>query len=484
MSSPTPAPLEHAAVISKPAAVARTRHWLWATLFTTAVLVLALTVLAAADFPRYGEDSYYYRELALGNWARVNQPFSARFLQPVIVHFVSGRLGCTVDPVFCAMALLALTGFLLTMAVLYGRLGISPLLLLPAAFCASSVRTLQLAIMPEQFYTLLLGVFFLLLAGGYELAAAVGLVVLFCERESTILLSASIFGVLWWTRRLLEPTQFRRSFLLPAAATLVGVLISRQVSSHAAGNIHHINSFVYLLVKAPYNFLKNVLGLEIWTNTLAELDPKYDCLFKMNLPLGLHLGGIHAIGIAEITPIFPCYWIYGSLSTFGVLLTVIVREVWIARLDQSQKTGLHRLIGPFERVLGPQPAFIQIAAVYGLLSFGLVPLLGSATARYIYYAWPAFWLLGMYLFSTRYWPALRQPRHRTTALALLLVHLALVWPIPSTWFGAWVQPSAFVSVINAALLQVIAWNLLGRVQSTQPVAAAAVPDTISRVALS
>src|SRR6185437_16690581 len=108
------------------------------------------------------------------------------------------------------------------------------------------------------------------------------------------------------------------SAALLAVAVAAGFIVNRRVSSHSAPNVHNISPLAYLLGKPPYNFCKNVLGIEPWTNTLFRTLGTSP-MVKFDLPPRLRLGEIRQVGIADISIRFPSHWILFSLTTFGVL---------------------------------------------------------------------------------------------------------------------------------------------------------------------
>ena len=279
----------------------RPSAWLTTVAVVVFVTAILLALARAAGFPDTGEDSDEYRTLALGQWSAVHQPFSARFLHPMLVRLLTRLTHASVDSTFSAVAVVCLPLTVLALAVLSRRARMPVLLLIPATITAAFVGTVRLTYMPDLFYTLLLAGFLLLLAADQFALAAVGVVVLFCARESTLLLglTAAATAVLALPR-----PAGRRVAAGFVAATVAGSLLNRYVSGLSAANVHNVSGLTYMLAKVPYNFTKNVLGIQVWTNTLTHTQGD-NPMFRHALPRRLRLGGVNEVGISEISVAFP-----------------------------------------------------------------------------------------------------------------------------------------------------------------------------------
>jgi hypothetical protein len=458
--SQIPSPTAH-----KPAFSAAGRSSWSLTIGVVVMLSAALLGLAfLLGFPDMGEDSYSYRALALGQWAQVHQPFSARFLHPVLVQGLAHLTHRPVDTIFLAVDVVCVPVTVFALATLLRRLAIPVLLLVPAVLGASLVQSIQLAFMPDLFYTLLLSGFLILLAEDQIGLAAGGVVVLFCARESTLVLGA----VLVVLGRRAFPRRGGRLASLFAVATLVGFLLNRHVTNMSAGNMHHITGLTYMLGKVPYNFTKNILGIQVWFNTLIQTQGNHP-MVRYSLPHRLQMGGISEVGISEISPLFPLRWLLSSACTFGVLLTVLLHAGRRAWIEAGPRPWLARARRVFALLAADQPFVLRVAGAYGIISFILVPVLGTATHRYVYYAWPAFWLTALALFVRNYLPesapALARAGH--LLIALLVVHAVLIWlpVVPTPGMGPVLAVGGALGV--AVILHIIAFTLLARLLTRQ-----------------
>ena len=85
------------------------------------------------------------------------------------------------------------------------------------------------------------------------------------------------------------------------------MLIGRHVTKDAAPNVHQMNGAAYMLGKILYNFCRNILGVQFWTNTLEHSLGKP--MYQMQLPPRLRIGAITQIGIYEMSPRLPAQWV-------------------------------------------------------------------------------------------------------------------------------------------------------------------------------
>ncbi|HSV14352.1 MAG TPA: hypothetical protein VLI90_08840 [Tepidisphaeraceae bacterium] len=432
------------------------------------VLACAPVLLVALMYiPDLGDDTLDYLHMMNHEWDKVVQPFSARFLHPWLVSTATHASGTSLQTTAIVIDLAAFVGSVLALIILFRRLRLPVMWLPPLMFSYAVVHTVSIIYMPDQFYTALLSVFLLALAFEQLAIAALLIIVLFCARESTLVLGLVAAGVFAWRARRrsapLDRSAARREYtwaVLFFAATIAGFLVNRYGSNHAS-NVHHINPLLYLAVKAPYNFVKNILGVQIWTNTFVATQGDHP-IYRWPLPRRLHLGGIDTIGISDMSPVYPLNWLISIISTFGVMLTVVLQS--IARRAQAfrNQNPLRRVSSAFGALLRGEPFVVQFAGAYGIINFLLVPLLGSAVHRYIYYAWPGFWIFAPVLLARRY--DIFTAAARPALWTLLVIHLALAWSRSVQLL--WPDSSLFTLAVLAAVvvLQVFAWRLLARLE--------------------
>jgi hypothetical protein len=219
----------------------------------------------------------------------------------------------------------------------------------------------------DLFYTALCALFFLALRANWWFALPI-IFLLFVTRESTVVLVVVLVAVTAWRR------QWAWCFSALAVG-LAGMGVESTLVRHALPNHHGISVVLLDVLKIPYNFAFNVLGLEFWTNDNAATNAAP--VWVANLPAWLPLGNIHQVGFSGFFWDWPVRTMVLLSSAFGILPLVVIR---------SARQWRRALEGRFD---------VAVACVYGSLMFVLAPLQGTAPARYILYAWPLFLLFGV-----------------------------------------------------------------------------------------
>jgi hypothetical protein len=244
------------------------------------------------------------------------------------------------------------------------------------------------------------------------------------------------------------------------AATVAGFLVNRHVANKFA-NVHHVNPLLYLLAKAPYNFVKNILGIRIWTNTLIHTQGEHP-IVKWPLPARFRVGEITEVGIGWISVFYPAEWILSIIAAFGAALTVLVHASMKAgkSIVPARAWWPVRLFRGFASLTRGQSIMMRIAVVYGVVSLIIVPLLGADIYRYVYYAWPALWLFAPVILVRRY--ELTGAANRATVALLLIAHQALCWMCVVQGSIALDARNTLLLLVIAIALQVCCWRCLDR----------------------
>src|SRR5205814_709271 len=126
----------------------------------------------------------------------------------------------------------------------------------------------------------------------------------------------------------------------------------------------------YLFLKVPYNFLRNVLGIFVWTNTVP-----YAPRWSVELPRWLQFGKIREIGLVTAGFDGPSVVLRAWLTSFGIAPVMLLTILRRARKRINW------------------PTWLRIAWVYGWAMFFLAPCFGHSIDRLVSYAWPAFWIV-------------------------------------------------------------------------------------------
>ena len=400
--------------------------------FVSGILLVAVVVgmTAWVDCPySFNIDSRHYIDIAEGRMHLVNKPFSNRFLHPIVAGTIAKVTHLSTETSFLLIGILSLLVLLTAVFSVAKVDNLSPAAVIAFLLTPFLVRLFQQYYLPDMFYAAILGLFFLCW-GQYKLWwTLVLLFLLYITRESTILLSLTVALISvhkrWW-----------RMLLGIIIATSLAIIVSNYVSSFGQLNIHATSDSVYLFGKIPFNFLKNILGIVLWTNTLAANNPTVfynTSLLIVTLPSWLHMGAIHSIGVYTFAPLIAFNTISTLLTTFGALPVLVLLD--FARYRRSMLNS-HNTSPIMLPALG-----------YGLLSFFVGTSIGATVGRLVGYGWPAFWIASPLL--------LGQYHHCDNRffLRFLSYHTAICWfPFFLAKIGLQEMPLIIISICLAVVL--------------------------------
>ncbi len=306
----------------------------------------------------FDSDSGFYLSMSLGEFDGINAPFRQRVLQPILAGGLNVILGYGVGHFIIAIGSLgALVSGIWWLLKKYHVPNIWAI----AGFAGIWVPVLTTEIFLPDFLAAALFVAVLIFIQKKQWGAVT---LLFCPlvmiRES-YLIAGLILLVL-----MLRKKQFIDGILMFSSG-LVGYLIAMWMSA-GASNTHGLGGVAYLLMKMPFNFIKNMFGLPIWTNTLAEhftLAP----IWKMELPNWLQVGGINQIGLTA--------W-QGDWMALNWLLVLCSFGLFNMLLLVNRKVLLQN----------DSNLFIRFVILYGGVTLVIAPLSGASVQRLYPYAWP------------------------------------------------------------------------------------------------
>ncbi|HEY3862488.1 MAG TPA: hypothetical protein VGO59_11410 [Verrucomicrobiae bacterium] len=309
-------------------------------------------------------DDQSYRAMAEGKSSQVPSPFTKRAFYPWLCRVVS-RCAKLSTPVTCMMLNCAAWGLLAySLAALLEETAGLPWLSAIFLLTPVPLESLLLGYMPELFHMALLALFFLLLLRRRQQWALAILFLAFITRESTLVLCLVCAWIAWarGERRLAWG-----SLLALVAGTAAGAWFVRL----GAPNLHHLPDSAYLVFKVGYNFLQNVLGIALWSNSMvpARSAPS----ITWTLPHFLQLGLVREVGLSFQWR-FPVDTLVALLTVFGVAPLVFPRT-WKNR-----------------RAFRELPVAIQVAFGFGAISYLLGPALGAAIFRLPTAGWPLVWI--------------------------------------------------------------------------------------------
>lgn len=363
-------------------------------LFSAAVALVLSGALALAFrpsvYPPYDEGRTYV-DMAHGDYSHVYSYYSGRVLHPLAAGVLARVSHMRIDAaLFIRLSMISLVGLFFLVAIEYALdyrfAGALWLFVLVTATVVDAYRNYY---WHDLFYAALCALFFLALRASPWLALPV-MFLLYMTRESTVVLVVALVMV----------AAFRRRWGLCFAAAVVGFLAMRLDAALVARSLPNnegVSMPLLDFLRIPYNFMRNICGVELWVNTIAAtaLPP----IRTMAVPSWLHIGHIREVGYSGFYWEGPARTVLTFLTSFGILPLLAVRGVC--------RSGWSVLRERLD---------IVTALVYGGLSFALAPLVGGQPERYILYAWPAFWLFGVGALND----AFRSPQKRIEILTLSL----------------------------------------------------------------
>jgi hypothetical protein len=361
-------------------------------------LVLALSAVAVCcavairtdnlRYPFIIPDGNAYTSIARGDISHVMQPFVSRQLGAKVAGAAARLLHWTVEQAFFLQAILAL---LFTLSILYAIAlkTLAPrwmlLAIAVAPFWGPQVQNFTL---PDAWYSALIAVLLVLLLLDRLGAAALMMFPLMLSRESTSL-TLVCFLIASWSR-----LRWRDRLAAVGAAGAGSWVV------------------VYLLLKVPWNFLRNVLGVEPWSNLNQDICevPRYT--------LPLHIGSMTAIGVCGLATLPVQMVLVAIFYNFG-MLPLLVGVLWWRHRKQQGRTVLLRFV-----------------LLYGAISFLLGPMLGTWIIHLLSYGWPLF-CVGLPLLMDEF-PGLPVAGPRAAAgLGFFGLHLfacSLQWDFGKIWY--------------------------------------------------
>jgi hypothetical protein len=389
---------------------------------TLAACLAFVAVLAAGyDVPRTVSDSEYYQDLAQGKASLVPAPFSQRVLFPDIARTLHAfRLNFRTA--FVVIAVVGLVGLFTAIAYLLSDVTIWAIpLLLATPFV---ILTFREAYLPDRAYAAMLAGFLVLLKNfPQRWWTPLALIPMFATRETTLLV-ASVLAVLAWRRR------DRLMAATTLAATTVGLIIEQIAARAGRPSFFHVGGLTYLVAKLPYNFMKNIVGVPLWTTGSSTTCTPHA---TWSLPHLLQKGDIHAVGLCTFTPESPLTALAMWLTLFGIAPTVVTLLLYRHRMRR--------------------PVWLELAIWSGIIAFAAAPLLGSSVRRLIGYGWPAFILGFAVLLSAR----LTDRR----VIWFFALSFAVAWIPPLVGvFAAGTTSAAIVILLAAPAHVVAAWRLV------------------------
>lgn len=365
------------------------------------VSFVAIFLLALPSIPDRLGDSEHYLNIAHG--MQVPKPFSNRILLPLVARSLSQLTHADVETCFLTLALFIYVAILLSLSIFANLLKMNRLLLAGFWIVPSLAATLAQVYSPDLASVLWILVISLAIAADLPILAALLFIPAIMTRETNVLFGALTIVLFVSQRRY-------RAAATTAAAMAVGFWLAAKLSLGALGNVHEMNSVLYMLLKVPVNFISNLLGIAFWTDTYHQWCAKPSA--SIPLPTFLHFGNMTRLGVCSIDGEALISGWLPYFSVFGIgtgLMSALCSRV----------ISMRRQI----------PGVILLAFGYGILMFIIGPMSGKAVLRLTFYGWPAF-LIALPYFLGRF-----VSFDRSTLRLLVVLHVLCLCTAVSVLIG-------------------------------------------------
>ncbi len=395
-------------------------RWIAATLAATLCFLRALDRMVVYPSPFFAADASFYLDIARGNIAQVVQPFASRQLGALAVTAITHLLHCSIERGFLiegigSLIVTAAAVYFLLIQTEAPRWMVLAVALVP--FWGTSLQDLAL---PDLWYSALLSIVLLFLAGEQLLLASLMMFPLMLSRESTSLTLICFLIAAWSALRW-------RDRIVAVVSAVAGMFLVAHLAAHSQSNAEHLPQVLYMLAKVPWNFIHNILGLMPWSNVSTGL-----CTVPAwSMPF--HAGAVRSIGVCGFSVESWEFLARAILANFG-LLPVLLLFLWRRRSRTAGRSVL-----------------FKFSLLYGSLSLVLAPLLGVWFDHLVGYAWPLF-LVALPILFNEFADAATTARRAGASVAFVCIHLAAIY---SSYHWIW-----WPQIILEAVFWIIGYMLL------------------------
>jgi hypothetical protein len=329
-------------------------------------------------------DSQYYLSIAAGHIQSEHTPFTSRALIPLLAGALSRYASVSLEQGFMLIAAISNIAFAWAVKNIArsDRFAATPSLIY-TVLSFFSVQTFAVAVMPDAASAALIACSLAALKEERFALGAVAAAAAVAVRESNIIF---LVFVLWYFGTARQWKLLLLTVILGGAA----YRLTQYFASEGSPNIHEMNGALYMAMKIPVNFLSQVMGIPLWTDSMAWCSPP---VFVYKLPSFLPTGKVHEIGMCGWSPVIPLKNLATLLTVFGILPSLLL----VAR-------G-----GKYNR-------WIMLTGGYGALMVVLGFCSGWSVARLVTYGWPLYVLTLPLLWQRQF--------GRDLPLKLLPLHLA------------------------------------------------------------
>jgi hypothetical protein len=373
-------------------------------LLAFALLLMALTLAVSwSQLPYKSADSQWYISMANGASENVPEPFAGRLIHTSIAGLLV-LAGIDAEWAFVLLSALSLFITLLSIFWIHQKGGLPPVVTIFALSGWLAVSLLRDSALPDIHASAWLSLVIIASMKKSFWVIPLLFIAILC-RESLALFAAVLVLLSWRDRQF----QFTAMIII---ATGVGLFLRTSISG--SENVHLISGPVYLATKALFNFSRNILGIELYVNTIDYCQPSH----IWTLPSWFPSGQVTEIGICGFNFHRP-FWLLSSwFGVFGVLPGLL----WAHRLHMKS-------------FWTNTPVWLRAVFYYGISISILAPVTGTALNRLVGYGWPAFWIV----IPMMIWK-LNGTRRQLFSLGLIHTMIAVLVPMLAVniqWDSSW-----------------------------------------------
>jgi hypothetical protein len=318
-------------------------------------------------------DSGQYLLMASGETNLVPSPFTYRFLNSFFAQQINRIFGLNLNISFAIISGFSISLFIIILYIMNYRNNLK-IFLLYVVFTPSFLLLLQEAYLSDALFYLLQVLFLLAIKKKYFNAIPILSILLSLTRELAIIMNLAFLTIALKARDLFKT-------LHASALIISGLAITYWAGSNGSINASGFSGPLYILLKYPANFLRNIFGVWLWTDVSSSKQPEsywHPPLVSINLPSFSSnlVGSVTKIGIYELNIRFPLHYSILFAALFGFLPTIFI-FYW--------KNKIH--------FFSQLSDFLQIAFLTGIAMLVLSPGSGFSIARYVMACWPLFWII-------------------------------------------------------------------------------------------
>lgn len=396
----------------------------------SSLLSFLVFLIVLPQIPFFVADSDWYVKMADGKFSDIIKPFSERILHPALAGALSKLGGIDINSSFLIIGLISLFIFIFIVLLISEKANKNIFIALLFVFSPFIFTLFKDYYLPDIFYGALLAIlFYFLFKENFFGIVSVLFFLALSRLEMTVLLALPllIFSAI---------KAKKLTAIMIILAIISASIISFYFGSLGKPNVHNLPDIVYVAIKFPVNFLKNVFGINLWANTFSGLIGACAPKSIFILPSWIQYGSVKSVGICEFSLNRPLETLSIMISIFGLAPLIIFLFI----------------VKNFKEIFSFNRLWLSVAIIYGALVFIMGPGGGTGVDRIVGYGWPAFLLAAPFIFNKYY------IKNAESAKKILMIHLLLLWiPTVLTIFGFVEEKENIVIILIGFMAYVFAY---------------------------